>query len=265
MHSAAWFLFGFLLGWLLQWALSYFYFRRRPDRQAAVPRDAVVPATSVPSEENPEPGAPAQPSKGADAKTTMLPETRIVAVPAPTSQELHISAERTVPAAASPAPGPLKTFRQESVALPDEPAPALPDDDLTLIRGIGSTYLSYLQKVGVTTFAQLAAETPASLKERLDERSIKGIGVYRLGNWINEARSLTQVTGQALLDNSDLTLIHGIGNVYALRLRRAGIDSFRKLAEATPEQLQAAVKPKPWMRLDFEDWIRQAKVFADNR
>ncbi len=249
MHSIAWFILGFLLGWLLQWGLSYFYFRRRRDRRAPQSRST----TDSYSGEAPIPVAEMEPvtNRNPEEDAAGFPVASVVD-PAPAQ-----------PVPATVMPSSAHTFRQESVSIPPQATETTaPSDDLTLVRGIGRMYARYLQQVGVLTFDQLAAQGPEALVAVLRAQGIKGIGVKRVSNWINEARSLTQATGQAVLGDNDLTLIHGIDNVYALRLRRAGIDTFRALAQATPAQLETAVTPQPWVQVNFAGWIRQAKALA---
>ncbi len=56
----------------------------------------------------------------------------------------------------------------------------------------------------------------------------------------------------------DLTVIKGIGPVFAERLNAAGIYSYADLAQASPEALQAAVATK--QKVAAEAWIAQARA-----
>ena len=56
-----------------------------------------------------------------------------------------------------------------------------------------------------------------------------------------------------------LTDIVGIGVVYAKRLRKEGISTFKALAKLKPAQLQKMINPATWQTLDFESWIEQAR------
>jgi predicted flap endonuclease-1-like 5' DNA nuclease len=60
----------------------------------------------------------------------------------------------------------------------------------------------------------------------------------------------------------DLTAIVGIGQVYAKRLRKEGVSTFKALAKLKPAQLQKIVNPAKWQTLDFESWIEQARERA---
>jgi predicted flap endonuclease-1-like 5' DNA nuclease len=56
--------------------------------------------------------------------------------------------------------------------------------------------------------------------------------------------------------------IIGIGPKIEDELRRAGIHTYHDLAQRTPEDLQALLNPPRWRKLDFADWISQARQLA---
>ncbi len=56
----------------------------------------------------------------------------------------------------------------------------------------------------------------------------------------------------------DLTVVKGIGPVFAERLNAAGIVSYADLAQASPQALKAAVATN--QKIAAEDWIAQAKA-----
>lgn len=58
----------------------------------------------------------------------------------------------------------------------------------------------------------------------------------------------------------DLTRIHGIGPIYARRLREAGIFTFAALAEQEPEQVRQIAKIQPWQVADPVAWIAEAAL-----
>jgi len=60
----------------------------------------------------------------------------------------------------------------------------------------------------------------------------------------------------------DLEGLEGIGPIYAAKLRRAGVHSFKALAKAKPSQIEKIIKPKDWQKIDFAHWIAQAKARA---
>ncbi len=66
----------------------------------------------------------------------------------------------------------------------------------------------------------------------------------------------------ALAEVDDLTIIRGIGPKFAETLQAAGITTYAVLATLTPERLQEIVQPAAWQKVEFEDWIAQAKELA---
>jgi predicted flap endonuclease-1-like 5' DNA nuclease len=75
---------------------------------------------------------------------------------------------------------------------PDAETSAEPEtapDDLTQVNGIGPAFESALNEIGITTYAQLAEQTPAELAARLDARGISAERIERDG-WIEQARQL---------------------------------------------------------------------------
>ncbi len=56
----------------------------------------------------------------------------------------------------------------------------------------------------------------------------------------------------------DLTMINGIGPVYARRLQEAGITTFAALAAQDPERLGEIVKLREWQAGTPSEWIAQA-------
>lgn len=70
-----------------------------------------------------------------------------------------------------------------------EQAPnAVQSDALTEINGIGATFEQALNEIGITTFEQLAAQTPESLAERIGGR-LTAERIIR-DAWIEQAQQL---------------------------------------------------------------------------
>ena len=62
----------------------------------------------------------------------------------------------------------------------------------------------------------------------------------------------------------DLTIIRGVGPVYAKRLQAAGIVTFAQLADLTPEQIAKIVVQGNIDRvINTQDWIMQAQKLAN--
>lgn len=87
-------------------------------------------------------------------------------------------------------PNTATTSNPPSAAAPTtEPAPnAVQSDALTEINGIGATFEQALNEIGITTFEQLAAQTPESLAERIGGR-LTAERIIR-DAWIEQAQQL---------------------------------------------------------------------------
>ncbi|MDX1448792.1 MAG: DUF4332 domain-containing protein [Acidimicrobiia bacterium] len=82
--------------------------------------------------------------------------------------------------------------RLVSIAAPQDPepprfrvvppsAPAVVDDDLTSIPGVGPVYAGRLRDAGITTFAEVATAGPQRLAE------VTGAAESRTGEWVAAA------------------------------------------------------------------------------
>ena len=71
---------------------------------------------------------------------------------------------------------------------------------------------------------------------------------------------LPEVPTETVPPPDDLTAIQGIGPRVAESLTEAGIDTYAKLAAATPENLAQALKRKV---PNMEDWVTQARKLVD--
>jgi predicted flap endonuclease-1-like 5' DNA nuclease len=60
----------------------------------------------------------------------------------------------------------------------------------------------------------------------------------------------------------DLTVIKGVGSVYQWKLRDAGVNTHKQLAESDADQLRRMLDIKTWQRVDVESWIEQARDWA---
>ncbi len=64
------------------------------------------------------------------------------------------------------------------------------------------------------------------------------------------------------LSGDPLEKISGIGNVYADRLRAAGIRTFDDLSRMRAERLTDIIQPKKWQQIEPDRWIAEAADFA---
>lgn len=62
-----------------------------------------------------------------------------------------------------------------------------------------------------------------------------------------------------------LTDIKGVGPVYAGLLHEAGIHNFEQLAALSLEELRNLVKVPSWRRINAEEWLEQARLFASQQ
>jgi len=98
--------------------------------------------------------------------------------------------------------------------------------------------------------ATLAAEN-AQLREELEQLR-QGMGVTATRAVVVDLSS----------EPEDLTLIQGIGPRYAEKLNAAGILTFAALANAREDDLNAAIQPEPWQKVDYDLWQDQARLYA---
>jgi predicted flap endonuclease-1-like 5' DNA nuclease len=60
----------------------------------------------------------------------------------------------------------------------------------------------------------------------------------------------------------NLRVIKGIGPVYQWKLRDAGINTYKQLALADPDQIRRLLAVKKWQRVNTEAWVEQARDWA---
>lgn len=78
-----------------------------------------------------------------------------------------------------------------------------------------------------------------------------------------EALAPAPVEGSRTTARDDLLRIEGIGRVYDVKLRTAGINTFAELASADEARLREIIQPQSWQRINFGDWIEQARLIAE--
>jgi predicted flap endonuclease-1-like 5' DNA nuclease len=118
------------------------------------------------------------------------------------------------------------------------------EDNLGLIRGLGSRSVAALTAAGVVTFADLAAATPQDVESALRQAGVRGsydyeawiseAGVRAAGKRVSSGRPRTVYTVPC---PQDLSAVTGIGPVLEERLYTAGIGSYWALAELPTDQL----------------------------
>jgi predicted flap endonuclease-1-like 5' DNA nuclease len=120
------------------------------------------------------------------------------------------------------------------------------------IEGIGKTYATKLNKIGIRTVENLLKQG-ASPKARKDLAAASGISDALILEWVNLA---------------DLYRIKGVGSEYADLLEEAGVDTVVELAKRVPENLyQKMVQVNSTKNLvnklpgakQVKSWVEQAK------
>ena len=61
----------------------------------------------------------------------------------------------------------------------------------------------------------------------------------------------------------DFLRIEGIGRTYDGRLHAAGINTFADLVNAGEARLREIIQPQAWQRVNFADWIEQARLIIE--
>jgi predicted flap endonuclease-1-like 5' DNA nuclease len=149
-----------------------------------------------------------------------------------------------------------------SIDAPAEvPADAMPivarRDDLTRVHGIGPKYAALLNEAGITSYEGLAATDPDRLREIIHPGPMQQV---HFDSWIAQAAALVGVG--ATQTGDDLTRIEGIGPIYASKLRQHGIATFGDLAAADEAAVAAIIAAPAWRRVNYADWIAQARLAA---
>lgn len=130
-------------------------------------------------------------------------------------------------------------------------------DDLTRVHGIGPKYAGSLAAGGITSYEQLAAASPDELRDIIQP------GAMQKPNFEGWSRQAAALIGMRHIQiGDDLTELEGIGPVYASKLHEGGIVSFADLAAADEVRLSEIIDAPAWRRIQYGDWIAQAKLAA---
>lgn len=149
-----------------------------------------APAKSAPAKSAPAKPAPAKPApaKPAPAKPVAKPAVA-KAAPAPAASKASAPKAATPkPAAAKPAVAKPATAAKKAAPAPAKAATASKPDNLRRLIGIGPVNEKLLKGQGVTTFAQIAAWTPAEI-ERI-EHALQFGGRVEREHWVEQAKLL---------------------------------------------------------------------------
>jgi len=170
-----------------------------PDRLADEPIAAAAPLEASPATE-----AVTEPVVAAEP-VPVEPEAPAEPQPEPAPETAPVTAEPETPAAPEPAPEPTPVEeRHPTPAEAVEPTapvpvadavpasePAAGPDDLTRMKGVGPRLADQLNSVGITSFAQIAALTPAEAVA-LDAKLGNFQGRLERDRWIEQAGYLAK-------------------------------------------------------------------------
>ena len=99
------------------------------------------------------------------------------------------------------------------------------------------------------------------LEEEPDHDALRMAAAIEIGDTILEEPDTADLALPAAAD--DLTLIQGIGPRFSEKLAAKGIITYARLAAASDEQLDEAIEPQNWQKVDYDSWRTQALTFAE--
>jgi predicted flap endonuclease-1-like 5' DNA nuclease len=175
----------------------------------------------------------------------------------------------------------LTALKQQLVGGVRRPAQVeVPDDDLTMIEGVGPKTVELLNQHGIRTFTQLGDTDVAELHAILQQG---GSGFHmadptswprqaRLAanrDWVRLAALKQELVGgvrRPSTEEDNLTMIEGIGPQVSALLKENGIRTFAQLAKTDPDRLRDILNEAgPQFRLSVPDtWPEQAELAAAN-
>lgn len=145
-------------------------------------------------------------------------------------------------------------------------APTQYRDPLIDIDGIGPAYEQRLFAANIMTFDQLAGLSPDQVRRIVEPDRWQEVELSACEAWIADARQRATTQPLYIASTRDpLIDIDGIGPVYEQKLFSAGVTTFEQLAQMTPAQVRAIIKPEGWQNVDFAAWIAAAAEFAGRR
>lgn len=137
-------------------------------------------------------------------------------------------------------------------------------DPLWRVRGIGVIYQKRLYEAGIFTWHQLASSDVDSLRAAAQAPATSDPTL-----WIAQARELAEQFDRVGATYSgpvpdDFTRIDGIGSLSEQTLYRAGVFTYKQLADLTPQAL-ARLLPEAAAAgesIDFKIWLDQASQLS---
>ena len=241
---------GFILGYLLAWYLGRNRQRACEERAASLEEQLRAQSNQLQDARN-------RLSK-TQAETAEL-EAKLKAIEtAPPRVEASLPAPDFALAQPGGMAGPVQAMAFETLPAV-EVVPSPPSaDDLTRIKGIGPKFAASLAASGFTTYDAMAQADPDQLAAAVKAADWQQIDY---NEWIVQAQTLA-TQPKPVQVGDDLLRLEGIGPTYDARLRVAGIVTYAQLAAADETALAGIINAPPWRRVNYGDWIAQAKLAA---
>jgi predicted flap endonuclease-1-like 5' DNA nuclease len=133
---------------------------------------------------------------------------------------------------------------------------------LARIKGIGRVYEDKLYQIGIGTFWQVATASVQLLSDTFGIKEFQAVNLEAIQRFAREWAEKTGTEGKLWNGNQpdDLETLPGIGKTYEGRLYDAGICTWAKLAQLSPDELAAILKAPSWNQPDYAAWIAYAKA-----
>ncbi|NNJ11542.1 hypothetical protein EKD04_014490 [Chloroflexales bacterium ZM16-3] len=91
--------------------------------------------------------------------------------------------------------------------------------------------------------------------------SLSGAGMDSLT--LRNVETVAPAPDEGIGRRDPLIDINEIGLVYEQRLFDAGVFTFEQLAGMAPEDVRSIISPESWQNISPEDWVAEAKLFAE--
>ncbi len=184
---------------------------------------------------------------------TQAPAEEVTAPPV----EQAAQAQKAPEVTAEPAPPAEETSAAEPVAPVESACP----QKLARIHGIGRVYEDKLYRAGIGSYWQVATMPQEKLAQILEVQNFQAVDLSAIQAKARRLAEETHTVGRIWSGQQpdDFESLPGMGKTYEMRLYDAGICTFEKLAQMTPEEVAEIVKAPKWNQPDYAAWIAYAK------
>ena len=155
------------------------------------------------------------------------------------------------------------------------PAPPTPQDDLSLIEGVGPKIAELLAQNGIMTFSDLSTRQPMEISAILGPAFSahdpttwpQQAQMAASGQWDELRAWQDELDGGRVVDApaDDLTIIEGIGPAIAELIQTAGITTWSKMAQTSADQIKEILNQAggQYAAHDPTTWPQQAQMASD--